>query len=112
MANAIITAAESFDADAIVMGTRGPGGGVPSILLGSVSDAVVHHAGRAVLVVPAAATEERRDPGRSASTRAAQHANSRGARSVNVHAAPSACPRRIDRVGPGAVSSEPAPGLS
>ena len=52
IANAILAAATSRDADVIVIGTRGLGG-VKSLLLGSVSNAVVHHAQRAVLVVPA-----------------------------------------------------------
>ena len=62
IANAILTAAESFDADAIVMGTRGLSG-VKSLLLGSVSNAVVHHSKRPVIVVPSVACEQRRDRG-------------------------------------------------
>jgi nucleotide-binding universal stress UspA family protein len=48
----IVDVADEHDAAIIVMGSRGLTG-VRSLLLGSVSGHVVHHAGRPVLVVPA-----------------------------------------------------------
>ncbi len=48
---AILSAAADVDADVIVLGTRGRGG-VKSMMLGSVSQSVLHHADRPVLVVP------------------------------------------------------------
>ncbi len=53
IAAAILSAAADVNADTIVLGTRGRGG-VKSMLLGSVSQAVLHHADRPVLVVPSA----------------------------------------------------------
>jgi nucleotide-binding universal stress UspA family protein len=47
----ILAVAADVNADVIVLGTRGLGG-VKSLMLGSVSHAVLHHADRAVLVVP------------------------------------------------------------
>jgi nucleotide-binding universal stress UspA family protein len=48
---AILNAAEKLDAELVVLGTRGLSG-VKSLVLGSVSHAVVHHADRPVLIVP------------------------------------------------------------
>ena len=47
----IVEIADRYDAATIVMGSRGLTG-VRSMLLGSVSSAVVHHAGRPTLVIP------------------------------------------------------------
>lgn len=52
-ANTILTEAESVGAAAIVMGSRGLTG-LKSLLLGSVSHAVIQHADRPVIVVPSA----------------------------------------------------------
>jgi nucleotide-binding universal stress UspA family protein len=51
IAEAILTEAEEVRARAIVMGTRGLTG-IKSVLLGSVSHAVLQHADRPVIVVP------------------------------------------------------------
>jgi nucleotide-binding universal stress UspA family protein len=51
VADAIVQEANRIDADAIVMGSRGLGG-VKSVLIGSVSRAVLHHTDRAVVIVP------------------------------------------------------------
>ena len=48
---AIIEAADELDAAAVVLGSRGRSG-VSSALLGSVSNGVVHHCRRPVLIVP------------------------------------------------------------
>jgi nucleotide-binding universal stress UspA family protein len=65
---AILAQADALDADAILMGSRGLTG-LKSILLGSVSHGVVHHADRTVIVVPspdvAAARESQRAERRS-----------------------------------------------
>lgn len=49
----IVDVADELDATLIVTGSRGMGG-IKSLLLGSTSDRVLHHAHRPVLVVPAA----------------------------------------------------------
>jgi nucleotide-binding universal stress UspA family protein len=51
IAAAILAVAADVDADVILLGTRGLSG-VKSLMLGSVSHAILHHADRAVLVVP------------------------------------------------------------
>jgi nucleotide-binding universal stress UspA family protein len=51
IADAILAEADAVDARAVVMGTRGLTG-VKSLLLGSVSHAVLQHADRPVIVVP------------------------------------------------------------
>jgi len=48
---AILDVAGEYDAAAIVLGRRGLGG-IKSMLLGSVSNAVVHHSDRPVVVIP------------------------------------------------------------
>jgi nucleotide-binding universal stress UspA family protein len=50
-ADAVLAEAAEVGARAIVMGTRGLTG-IKSVLLGSVSHAVVHHADRPVVIVP------------------------------------------------------------
>jgi nucleotide-binding universal stress UspA family protein len=50
-AGAILSEAEQLGAGAILMGSRGLTG-LKSLLLGSVSHAVIHHADRPVMVVP------------------------------------------------------------
>jgi len=57
IAAAILAVADDIDADVIVLGTRGLGN-VKSLILGSVSKAVVHHADRPVLVIPSRAPAE------------------------------------------------------
>jgi nucleotide-binding universal stress UspA family protein len=59
IAAAILTVAAEVDADVVVLGTRGLGG-VKSLMLGSVSHAVLHHADRAVLVVPSSDVAKQR----------------------------------------------------
>jgi nucleotide-binding universal stress UspA family protein len=55
----ILAVAAEEDADVIVLGTRGRGG-IKSLMLGSVSEAVLHHADRPVLVIPSPALAEDR----------------------------------------------------
>jgi nucleotide-binding universal stress UspA family protein len=61
VAGAILAVADLLDADAIVLGSRGLTG-IRSMLLGSVSHAVLQHADRSVIVVPSPAiAEDRRE---------------------------------------------------
>jgi nucleotide-binding universal stress UspA family protein len=59
IAAVILAEAADLDARVIVLGTRGLGG-VKSLMLGSVSHAVLHHADRAVLVIPSPSLAEQR----------------------------------------------------
>jgi nucleotide-binding universal stress UspA family protein len=59
IAAVILAEAADLDADVIVLGTRGLGG-VKSLMLGSVSHAVLHHADRGVLVIPSPRLAEQR----------------------------------------------------
>jgi nucleotide-binding universal stress UspA family protein len=59
VASTIIEAADEHDAVLIVMGTRG-NTGIRSLLLGSVSHDVAHHAQRPLLLVPSAPLAEAR----------------------------------------------------
>jgi nucleotide-binding universal stress UspA family protein len=59
IAAVILAEAADLDADVIVVGTRGLGS-VKSLMLGSVSHAVLHHADRAVLVIPSPSLAEQR----------------------------------------------------
>lgn len=64
-ADAILDAAAEAQADAIVIGSRGLTG-LRSLLLGSVSHAVIQHADRPVVVVPSAEVARVRTRARSA----------------------------------------------
>lgn len=59
VAGAILAVADELDADVIVVGTRGFTG-LRSLLLGSVSHAVLQHANRSVIVVPSVAVAQER----------------------------------------------------
>ncbi len=59
VAGAILAVADDLNADAIVVGSRGLTG-LRSMLLGSVSHAVLQHANRSVIVVPSPAVAEHR----------------------------------------------------
>jgi nucleotide-binding universal stress UspA family protein len=59
IAGAILAIADELDAGAIVVGTRGLTG-IRSMLLGSVSHAVLQHADRSVIVVPSHAVAQQR----------------------------------------------------
>lgn len=59
IADTIMEEAASVSAEAIVLGTRGLTG-VKSMVLGSVSHAVLHHADRPVLIVPSEAVAAKR----------------------------------------------------
>jgi nucleotide-binding universal stress UspA family protein len=59
IAATILSTAADVKADVIVLGTRGRGG-VKSMILGSVSQSVLHHADRPVLVVPSADVSDQR----------------------------------------------------
>ena len=62
VAATILAVADEIDADAIVLGTRGRGG-IKSLLLGSVSHAVVQQADRPVVVIPSDAVAQARSAG-------------------------------------------------
>ena len=64
-ADAILSEAQAVGAEAIVMGCRGLTG-VRSLLLGSVSHAVMQHADRTVMVVPSARVAASRAQARNA----------------------------------------------
>lgn len=55
----ILAVADDADADVIVLGTRGLGS-VKSLMLGSVSHAVLHHADRPVMIIPSPALAQLR----------------------------------------------------
>jgi nucleotide-binding universal stress UspA family protein len=59
IAAAVLSEAADLGASVIVLGTRGLGS-VKSLMLGSVSHAVLHHADRAVLVIPSPGLAEQR----------------------------------------------------
>ena len=59
VADAILDEADVIDAGAIVLGSRGLTG-IGSLLLGSVSHAILQHADRTVIVVPSPAVAQRR----------------------------------------------------
>lgn len=59
IAGVILAVASDVDVDMIVLGTRGLSG-VKSLMLGSVSTGVLHHADRPVLVIPSPAVAEAR----------------------------------------------------
>jgi nucleotide-binding universal stress UspA family protein len=59
VADTILTEADEVDADAIVLGSRGLGG-VASLLIGSVSHAVIQSADRTVVTTPSPKAAERR----------------------------------------------------
>lgn len=65
IADAILDEADVLEADAILMGSRGLTG-VKSMLLGSVSHAVIQHADRMVIVVPSPEVAAARARGRPA----------------------------------------------
>ncbi len=65
VAGAILAEAEAVDASAILMGSRGLTG-LKSLLLGSVSHAVIQRADRAVIVVPSTEVAASRSRGRRA----------------------------------------------
>jgi nucleotide-binding universal stress UspA family protein len=68
-ADAILTEAEAIGAEAIVMGSRGLTA-LKSLLLGSVSHAVIQHADRTVIVVPSPQVASARAHRRGAGQRA------------------------------------------
>jgi nucleotide-binding universal stress UspA family protein len=59
VADTILAEADELDADAIVLGSRGLGG-VASVLIGSVSHAVIQSADRTVVTTPSPKVEEKR----------------------------------------------------